>query len=90
MVETILDAGHTPIIAYIPYASVAHATLPAFNAVIDEVQIEYGLPCGPDLYRHFLEHPEQLGSDGVHPNAQGNAAINQLWADAASPLYTDD
>lgn len=90
VVETILDAGHTPVIARIPYASEAHVTLPEFNAVIDEVQVEYGLPCGPDLYGHFLEHPEQLKGDGVHPNAQGDAAINQLWAAAASPLYGDD
>jgi len=89
VVETILDAGHTPVIAHIPYALVAHDTLPEFNSVIDDVALEYGLPCGPDLYSHFLEHPEELGSDGVHPNSRGNASIQRLWASAAAPLYLD-
>ena len=89
VVETILDAGHTPIIARIPHASVAHDTLPAFNDIIDEVQVEYGLPCGPDLYTHFFENPAHLGSDGVHPNSQGNAAIQRLWAETARSLYLD-
>lgn len=90
LVETLLDAGRTPIIARIPYASEAHTTLPAFNTIIDDVTQEYDLPCGPDLYTWFLENPEQLGSDGVHPISQGDASINELWAGAASPLYVDE
>ncbi len=90
VVETILDRGRTPIIARIPYASEAHRTLPEFNDVIDEVQAEYGLPCGPDLYSWFLEHPEQLGPDGVHPNSPGNVQLNALWAEAAGALYLDE
>ena len=89
VVESLLSAGRTPIIARIPYATAAHGTLPEFNAIIDEVQVEYELPCGPDLYTWFLENPGGLGGDGVHPNSQGNTAINAQWAAAASPLYQD-
>ena len=43
---------------------------------------------GPDFYNYFLEHPELLGSDGIHPNAEGGGqAMHHLWADALAPLY---
>lgn len=89
VVETILAAGRTPIIARIPYATAAHGTLPEFNAIIDEVQAEYQLPCGPDLYTWFLENPNELGGDGVHPNSRGNTSINAQWAATVGPLYRD-
>ena len=89
LIETIVDAGRVPILARIPYASSAHTTLPDFNAVIDALQVEYGLPCGPDLYTWFLEHPDELSNDGVHPNGDGYRSINRLWADAVGALYSE-
>src|SRR5690606_29229037 len=86
LVEALIDAGRTPMLARIPHATAAHATLPEFNVIIDEVQAEYALPCGPDLYTWFEEHPEDLGSDGVHPVSSGDVAINRLWAEAAGAL----
>jgi acyl-CoA thioesterase-1 len=90
LVEAIIEAGRTPMLARIPYATAAHATLDEFNAIIDEVRAEYGLPCGPDLYSWFEEHPEDLRTDGVHPATSGDVAINRLWAEAAGALYVDE
>jgi len=89
IVEAVLDAGHIPVLARIPYASVAHSTVPAFNAIIDDLQTRYDLPCGPDLYGYFAEHPDELGSDGIHPTGTGYASLNGQWADAVDPLYAD-
>ncbi len=42
-----------------------------------------------DAYTHFLEHQDELWSDGVHPVASGKAAWNVLWAvDAGEIVYT--
>jgi lysophospholipase L1-like esterase len=58
------------------------------GSLVDKLQAEYGLPCGPDLYSWFKEHPDQLSSDGVHPNGDEYRAINRLWADAVGALYS--
>lgn len=90
LVEAILDAGRVPILARIPFASpTTHSTLPSFNQVIDQVSRDQGLPCGPDLYTWFLEHPEELGTDSVHPIHLGNVSMNRLWAEAAADLYAE-
>jgi lysophospholipase L1-like esterase len=90
LVEAIVAAGRVPLIATIPYAEAAHDTLPQFNAAIERVRAAHGLPCGPDLYTWFKEHPDHLGADRVHPNRDGNIAINALWAEAALKLYAAD
>jgi len=87
LVERILEAGRVPVLARIPFADAAHTTLPEFNEVIDRVQQEYELPCGPDLFGWFWEHPDGLGDDGVHPRQAGYAEINRLWAEAAAAYY---
>ena len=58
-----------------------------FNQIIDELQAQYGLPCGPDLFTWFSEHPDELSDDGVHPNRTGYESINRLWAEAVALLY---
>ncbi|WP_139829229.1 hypothetical protein [Fibrobacter sp. UWB13] len=46
------------------------------------------MPKGPDFYSYYREHQELLGSDGVHPNADGGGqAMHHLWAEALAPLY---
>ncbi len=90
IIDAVLSAGRVPILARIPYSSTAHETLDQFNAVIDRLQADNGLPCGPDLYGWFLEHPEELGSDGVHPSNEGYLSMNRLWAEAADALYPSD
>ena len=57
-----------------------------FNQVVDELTAKYHLTPGPDLYQHFLDHPEDL-VDQLHQNASGIRAINRLWAEAVDSLY---
>jgi lysophospholipase L1-like esterase len=87
IVQKVLAAGRVPILGRIPYATMAHATVPSFNAIIDQISTNDGLPCGPDFYGWFETHPTQLGSDGVHPNDIGYISMNQLWADVAMRFY---
>jgi lysophospholipase L1-like esterase len=87
IVDKVLAAGRIPVLARIPYATVAHRTLPDFQRIIDNLSNEKGLPCGPDLYTWFRDHPEELNSDGVHPNSRGNRSINRLWAESVLDLY---
>lgn len=94
IVDQLLDAGATPILARIPFSNGKnaggqneHETIPDFNAVIDRITAERGLPCGPDFFAWFQAHPEELGSDGVHPTTTGYRSMNRLWAEAALALY---
>lgn len=93
--QTIIDSakahGITPVIARIIATDSAKAGWqihPRFLEALDSLVRENGLPQGPDFYSHFLEHPEWIGSDGVHPEANsGGKAMHRLWAEALSPLY---
>lgn len=90
LVDNILEAGRTPVLARIPHGSEFHDNVPEFNVIIDAVQAEYDLPCGPDLFTWFFEHEDVgLGNDGVHPSGAGYLVINELWAEAVSPLYAE-
>jgi lysophospholipase L1-like esterase len=87
LVARIQAAGRVPILATIPFAADGHhRNLPRFNDVIDELRRARSLPAGPDLYTWFSAHPEEL-RDGLHPDDQGIASINRLWADAVDALY---
>jgi acyl-CoA thioesterase I len=87
MVTRIRSAGRVPSIAKIPFTSDhQHDHISAFNDVIDELNAANSLVPGPDLYRWFWAHPEEL-RDGVHPNDRGVQSINRLWADAMAPFY---
>ena len=93
--QTIIDSakahGITPIIARIIATDSSKAGWqinPAFLEAVDKLVADNGLPQGPDFYGYFKERPELLGSDGVHPNADGGGqAMHHLWAEALSPLY---
>jgi len=89
IVQAVLDADRVPVLARIPFATVAHATLPLFNEVIDRLSTEFALPCGPDLYGWFRDNPADLSPDGVHPARSGYIAMNRLWAETASGFYVD-
>jgi lysophospholipase L1-like esterase len=88
LIDVILDAGRTPHLGRIPFATAAHGTVPAFNQVIDDLVEEYELPCGPDLYTWFRDNSAELGTDGVHPIKPGNISINRLWAESACYIFT--
>lgn len=89
LLDRVLAAGHVPIVARIPYSYTDHKTLPEWNAVIDRLTKEYGLPCGPDLYSYFKAHRDELNSDGVHPTSLGYQSMNGEWAKAVLPLYPE-
>ena len=93
--QTIIDSAKahniTPIIARIMATNpekTGWQINPAFLEAVDKLVEDNKLPKGPDFYNYFLEHPELLGSDGVHPNAEGGGqAMHHLWAEALAPLY---
>ena len=94
--QAIIDSakahGITPVIARIIATDSAKAGWqinPAYLEAVDKLVAENNLPQGPDFYSYFKEHPELLGSDGVHPNAdtKGGQAMHRLWAEALAPLY---
>ncbi len=58
----------------------------AYLVLIDSLAKARSLPSGPDLYSWFLKHPQELGPDGVHPNATGYASIQRLWAENVASL----
>jgi len=87
IIQKVLAAGRVPIIARIPYSAQATKTLPGFNAIVDRLSTDNGLPCGPDFYAWFATHPDQLGPDGVHPSEDGYRSMNRLWAEAMLRLY---
>jgi lysophospholipase L1-like esterase len=87
IVEMMIAGGRVPVLARIPYATAAHGQLAPFNAAIDQISTSHGLPCGPDLYNWFKDHPEELSMDGVHPSETGYRSVNRLWATAMSGRY---
>jgi lysophospholipase L1-like esterase len=104
IVQKALAAGRVPILARVPYAydpdkPLDHATVPAFNAIVDSITATEMLPCGPDFYTYFAGHvdllntitnppePHMCNNDDVHPLPAGYAQVNQIWADTVSGLY---
>lgn len=89
IIETVIAAGKTPILARIPWNGVASNVLPAWNQIVQDLTKDYDLPCGPDLYTYFAEHQDQLNqTDGlVHPTAVGQENLRRLYAEALLPLY---
>lgn len=96
LINRVIAGGRVPVLARIPFANGTnmatgadeHTTVPDFNQVVDALQAEFGLPCGPDLYAVFEEAQDGLGPDGVHPNTQGYVRMNAAWAGRAEALYT--
>jgi acyl-CoA thioesterase I len=87
IVDKVLAEGRVPILARIPFAAYQHKTLPPWNEVIDSITAAKGLPCGPDFYTWFRDHPEDLSPDGVHPSDAGYRSMNRLWAETVIHLY---
>jgi acyl-CoA thioesterase-1 len=87
MIDKIKTAGRVPVLSRVPFSPDGnHASLPMFNAVIDELTRTNQLQVGPDFYAYFMAHTDQL-TDMVHPNDMGQAGMNQLWADAMRVVY---
>lgn len=95
--QTIITAckkkGIRPIIARIPATDPGKASWQvneAFLKAIDDLTKKNKLLPGPDLYNWFLQHPDELKDNGVHPTQSGSTSIHRLWAEAVYILYTKD
>jgi lysophospholipase L1-like esterase len=94
VIDSCKSYGIQPIIAHVLATNPARTTLPTgwqihsdYFKAVDELAIANNLIPGPDLFTWFLAHPEELNSDGVHPNATGAASIQRLWAQKMDSLY---
>jgi lysophospholipase L1-like esterase len=101
IIQLLTDAKRVPILPRIPWNTVG-ANVDQFNAIIDQLQQEFELPCGPDLYGLMAAHPDYVqgtssldatcsvtySGDGVHPQSlEAKNAIQQAYANALLPLY---
>jgi lysophospholipase L1-like esterase len=83
LIRAVQSHGKIAMLARIPWARGRDATTQeAMNRVVDALRQEFNLPEGPDLYAYFRENPQHL-RDELHPNAEGQKAMNYLWAQAA-------
>jgi lysophospholipase L1-like esterase len=85
LVDMVKASGRTPMIARIPWFPNPKVT--DYLAVVDALTAANKLPAGPDLYTWFKTHPEELGSDQIHPNAVGRRSVQRLWGEAAVRAY---
>ncbi len=92
MIEKVIEAGKTPILPKIPYAteSGVNTYLDDYNAMVDKIYTEYPeVIKGPDFDAYFRENPDLLSSDGVHPSSEGYDGMRQLWAETMyNNVYT--
>jgi hypothetical protein len=74
MVKAILRSGKIPLIQTIVWAPNANIQrcAPPLNAKIHQLYPDYPqIISGPDAWTYFKNHPNLIGSDGVHPDDQG-------------------
>lgn len=92
LVQSVIDAGKTPVIPKIPWGNTANiqANGPAMNAKIDQLYIDFPqIVPGPDLWTYFENNPTLISGDNVHPNNQGFFGMRQLWANKMiTDVYT--
>jgi hypothetical protein len=91
VIDSCKAAGVHPIIARLLATNSAVAGWQvniAFENAIDSLTKQNKLIAGPDLYSYFMANTSQHISDGIHPNADGAAAIQRLWAQKMDSLYT--
>jgi lysophospholipase L1-like esterase len=86
MVQDILNAGKIPLVQTIvwgPNTNLQNCA-PRLNAEIEQLYQNFPqvIP-GPDAWTFFMKNPSLIGGDGIHPNAQGDGALRQLWANTA-------
>ncbi len=87
LIDKVIAAGKIPVVPMIPYTGEpTHSTIPAYNAEISALYATYGskLIQGPDLYTVIYNGRATMfdSPTDLHPNAAGNAAMRQAWADA--------
>lgn len=84
-IDKVRSAGHVPVLAVVPWS--LNGRIAEYARVCRELIQEKGLVDGPDFFSYFKAHPEELETDKVHPNAQGIASMQRLWAKAAGFRY---
>ena len=87
MIDMIKAAGGIPYLAKIPIAYDPYTSLNTYiqeyNQVIDELVSKNNIGVRPpDFYLFFSNNPDQISSDGLHPNGTGYQSMAQLWQDA--------
>ncbi|MGA2191129.1 MAG: choice-of-anchor D domain-containing protein [Steroidobacteraceae bacterium] len=91
LVQAVIAAGKVPVIPTIPYSpDPTHlANTPGLNQQIQALYQAYPeIVPGPDLWTYFMNNPQYISTDNVHPNAQGCAAYRTQWAQfAAGTMY---
>ena len=90
VIDSCKSHGITPVIARVLATNDSLAKWqvhPDYLKAVDDLTKQNNLITGPDLFSWFLNHPEDLNDDGVHPNASGAANIQRLWAEALSSFY---
>jgi lysophospholipase L1-like esterase len=91
LVQTVIAAGKVPVVPTIPYSTDPKrmANIPALNDQIRALYLAYPVIVpGPDLWTYYLNNPQYISTDHVHPNAQGCVAYRTLWSQfAASTVY---
>jgi lysophospholipase L1-like esterase len=91
LVQTVIAAGKIPVVPTIPYSTDPKkmANIPALNDQIRALYLAYPIIVpGPDLWTYFMNNPQYISTDHLHPNAQGCVAYRTLWSQfAASTMY---
>jgi lysophospholipase L1-like esterase len=91
LVQTVIAAGKTPVVPTIPYSTDPKrmANIPALNDQIRALYLAYPIIVpGPDLWTYFMNNPQYISTDHIHPNAQGCVAYRSLWSQfAAHTVY---
>ena len=85
MIDAILAAGKVPVLPKIPGSTNKDVgdNVPLYNAKIDQLYEEYGsrIVKGPDFGEFFIDNPDLLSQDGVHPSSEGYEEMRRVWAE---------
>ena len=85
MIDMVVASGRTPMLPRVPWFP--NPKVVDYNTVVDDVVAANHLQPGPDLYAWFQAHPEELGTDQVHPKETGRRSLQRLWGEAVVRAY---
>jgi hypothetical protein len=90
LVQHVIAAGKTPVVPHMPWSatSTIQTNGPPINAQIDALYAKYPqIVRGPDLWTFFSGRTDLIPATDVHPNAAGQEALRQEWANLMVSLY---
>jgi hypothetical protein len=90
LVQHVLAAGKTPVVPHMPWSAMANIQTngPLINAQIDALYAKYPqIIHGPDLWAFFNGRTDLIPATDIHPNATGQEALRQQWANLMVSLY---